>query len=244
MYFIVTTAASNGCDVKIATKIVVTGRMKLRDLKPGEHRYAVAVREGSDLFMTLFIRRDPKGDVYVMIPRRRGSENPHASYHRDGTLHHKNYDRPMMPSDRQSLIDGGFKGCEHICMFGEHAPKVVGVTCDASKLTGIVEVPDEILSDGYFAVDLVEPGCENQVIDLCNPVHSRHVFKEAEPWLVIRAGKHRKFWPAPRKSPSETCATWACAGCLSIAAEAGLCCLGRATTFAICTITKCFRETE
>jgi hypothetical protein len=70
------------------------GRMKLRDLKPGEYRYAVAVREGSELFMTLFIRRDPKGDVYVMIPRGRGSGNPRTSYHHRGRFHHKSYNRP------------------------------------------------------------------------------------------------------------------------------------------------------
>jgi hypothetical protein len=79
-------------------------------------------------------------------------------------------------------------------MFGGHAPKIVGVTCDASKLTGVVEVQDQLLTDqGFVAVDLVEPGCENQVIDLFNPVYSIQVFKEAEPWLVIRVGKHRKF---------------------------------------------------
>ena len=181
-------------EVQRAKAVTPTRRpMKLRDLKPDEYRYAVAVREGSELFVTLFIRRDPKGDVYVMIPRGRGSGNPHASYHRNGTLHHKSNDRPMMPSDRQPLIGGGFKGCEHICMFGGHAPKRVGVTCDATKFTGIVEVQDEELNDGFVAVDLVEPGCEKQVIDLGNPVHSTHVFKEAEPWLLIRVGKHRKF---------------------------------------------------
>jgi hypothetical protein len=169
------------------------GLMKLRDLKPNEFRYAVAVRDGSDHFMTLFIRRDPKGDVYVMIPRGRGSENPHASYHRDGTFHQKRHDRATMISKRQPLTVG-FKGCEHLGMYGGHAPKIVGVTCDATKLTGVVEVQDEQLTDdGFVAVDLVEPGCENQMIDLFNPVHSTRVFKDVKPWLVIRVGKMRKL---------------------------------------------------
>jgi hypothetical protein len=35
------------------------GLMKLRS-DPGEQRYAVAVREGSDLWLTLWVRRSPK----------------------------------------------------------------------------------------------------------------------------------------------------------------------------------------
>jgi hypothetical protein len=119
------------------------GQMKLRDLKPGEYRYAVAVREGSDLFMTHFIRRDPKGDVYLMIPRGRGSGNPHASYHRNGRFHQKSHDHSMSKRQLQPLA-GNFNGCEHLGMYGGHAPKIVGVTCDASKLTGIVEVQDAL----------------------------------------------------------------------------------------------------
>jgi hypothetical protein len=169
------------------------GPMKLRDLKPNEFRYAVAVREGAELYMTFFIRRDPKGDVYLMIPRGPGTENPHASYHRDGTFHQKGHDRVMRREKRPPLT-GGFKGCQHLDVYGGHAPKVVGVTCDATKLTSVLEVPNELLTDdGFVAVDLVEPGCENQIINLFNPVHSTHVFKDAKPWLVIRVGKTRKF---------------------------------------------------
>jgi hypothetical protein len=36
------------------------GLMKLQP-KPGEHRYAVAVREGSDLWLTLWVKRSWKG---------------------------------------------------------------------------------------------------------------------------------------------------------------------------------------
>ncbi len=30
----------------------------------GEHRYAVAVREGTDLWLTLWVRRSPKGEFF------------------------------------------------------------------------------------------------------------------------------------------------------------------------------------
>ncbi len=39
------------------------GLMKLRSV-PGEHRYAVAVREGSDLWVTLWVRRSRKGRIF------------------------------------------------------------------------------------------------------------------------------------------------------------------------------------
>lgn len=35
------------------------GLMKLRPKPPGEHRYAVAVPEGVDLWLTLWVRRSP-----------------------------------------------------------------------------------------------------------------------------------------------------------------------------------------
>ncbi len=44
------------------------GPMKLQPA-PGEHLYAVAVREGSDLWLALWVRRSWKGDLFVMVPR-------------------------------------------------------------------------------------------------------------------------------------------------------------------------------
>jgi hypothetical protein len=40
----------------------------LMKLPPREHRYAVAVREASGLWLTLWIRRAPKGEFFVMMP--------------------------------------------------------------------------------------------------------------------------------------------------------------------------------
>jgi hypothetical protein len=98
------------------------GTMNFGALKPREHRYAVAVREGADLLLTLWIKRAP-GDVYVMIPRDRGQWNPHASYHKDGSFHHKSHDNKMMGSKRQPL-NAAFKGCETFGMTG--GPPVPG----------------------------------------------------------------------------------------------------------------------
>jgi len=86
------------------------GRMKL---PPGEHRYAVALRNSEDLWLTLWVRRSPKGDVYVFLPRADRRWNPHASYHRDGTVHSKSFDHKFFPRKRKPLT-GAFKGTEHL----------------------------------------------------------------------------------------------------------------------------------
>jgi hypothetical protein len=44
------------------------GLMKLQPV-PGEHRYAVAVQEGADLWLTLWVRRSRKGEFFIMLPR-------------------------------------------------------------------------------------------------------------------------------------------------------------------------------
>jgi hypothetical protein len=79
------------------------GKMKL---KHGEHRYAVAVREGSDLWLTTWIRRSPKGDVYVLTPRGDRGWNPHASYHRDGTFHMKSHGQKFGAAQKRQPLTG------------------------------------------------------------------------------------------------------------------------------------------
>ena len=76
-----------------AAAIPKVGRMKLRPLVPNEHRYAVAVREGSNLWLMLWVRRSPKPEFFVFMPRGDRGWNPHASYHSNGTLHQKSFDQ-------------------------------------------------------------------------------------------------------------------------------------------------------
>jgi len=44
------------------------GLMKLQPV-PGEHKYAVAVEEGADLWLTLWVRCSRKGEFFIMQPR-------------------------------------------------------------------------------------------------------------------------------------------------------------------------------
>jgi hypothetical protein len=112
-----------GREPSLATPKV--GLMKLRPV-PGEHRYAVAVREGSDLWLTLWVRRSCRGEFFVMVPRGDRDWDPHTSYHLDGTLHMKSFDHKFsLPQKRQPLT-GAFRGTEHLGIFAGHGPKSVG----------------------------------------------------------------------------------------------------------------------
>jgi hypothetical protein len=163
------------------------GLMKLQPV-PGEHRYAVAVREGSDLWLALWVRRSRKGEFFVMIPRTDRDWDPHTSYHLDGTLHMKSHDCKMVTKKAQPLT-GAFKGTESLGAFSGYAPKSIGAICDRSPFSGLVEVAPGVLGprDGTVAVDLVEPGCEPMALPWTNGA-KREVFKDFLPWVVITVG--------------------------------------------------------
>jgi len=88
---------------RIATlpKVVL---MKLQ-AAPGEHLYAVAVREGADLWLTLWVRRSWNGEFFVLRPYGERDWESHASYHLDGTLHLKSGCRIFLPRTHQPLTD-------------------------------------------------------------------------------------------------------------------------------------------
>jgi hypothetical protein len=161
------------------------GLMKLRSI-PGEHRYAVAVREGSDLWLTLWVRRSRKGEFFVIIPRADGAWDPHASYHLDGTFHSKSHGRTFGPPRKYQPLTGAFRGTEHLGVYGGHGPKGVGASCDPAAFSGVVEVAPNVLGprQGVVAVDLVEPGC--QPLSHPSKLIQQVLFRDTVPRVVIR----------------------------------------------------------
>lgn len=175
------------------------GLMKLRSL-PGEHRYAVAVREGSDLWLALWVRRSPKGEFFVMAPRADRGWNPHFSYHLDGSFHSKSYGRVGLKKKLQPLT-GPFRGTEHLGAHMGYGPKGVGAVCDPAAFSGVVEVPPGVLGprDGAVVVDLIEPGVEPMPWPIVGgKVAQQATFKDSPPWLVLRVGTTR----SPRATAS------------------------------------------
>jgi hypothetical protein len=175
------------------------GEMKFKPM-PRECRYAVAVRDGSDLWLTTWVRRAPRGDVYVLIPRNDRDWNPHTSYHSDGTFHSKTFFDHKIAYPKKQPLTAAFKGCEHMGMFAGHGPRRVGAVCNPAHYTAVMEVAPGILGprNGFVAVDIVEPDCAP--LELYNPVIQTQVFKEAVPWLVIRVGSQAAL--GRRSAPS------------------------------------------
>jgi ribosomal protein L30 len=161
------------------------GLMKLGPIPSGEHRYAVAFRDGSSLWLTLWIKRSKKGEFFVMMPRGNKAWDPHNSYHLDGAKHMKSHGRKVMTAMKGQPLNGVFRGTEHLGAFAGHGPKSVGAVCDPNAFSGVMEVPPGVLGprDGSVVVDLVEPNCEP--ISWPNVVQ-QETFRDAVPWVVIR----------------------------------------------------------
>ena len=164
------------------------GLMKLQQV-PGEHRYAVAVREGSDLWLTLWVRRSRKGEFFVMVPRGEKDWNWHTSYHLDGTLHMKSHGCAVLTPEKRQPLTGPLRGSEHLGSYYGHGPKGVGAICDPTGFSGVVEVAPGVLGpdDGAITVDLVEPVSQPTEFPW-NQIVARHFFGHTLPNVVITVG--------------------------------------------------------
>jgi len=175
-------AFDKGRERSLATPKV--GLMKLQPI-PGQHLYAVAVREDSDLWLTLWVRRSQKGEYFVMVPRGDRDWDAHISYHLDGTRHAKSFGRTHHPQKFQPLT-GAFRGAVNLGTHKGHFPKSVGAVCDPTAFNGVVEVAPGVLGgrDGAVIVDLVEPGCEPLLVP--DTIIRQEIFRDTLPWIVIR----------------------------------------------------------
>jgi hypothetical protein len=165
--------------------------MKLRALHPGEQRYAVAIQDESDLWLTMWVRCSPKGEVFILYPRGDRKLNAHASYHVDGTFHQKSsgvvFDDTVQ--QRQPL-GAAFTGTEHLGAYGGHGSKSIGALCDSAAFTGIVVLEPGRLGPlhGYVSIDLAGPGCEPAPVNDDEII--RQVFpRTGHPSLVITVAR-------------------------------------------------------
>jgi hypothetical protein len=165
------------------------GLMKLRPV-PGEYRYAVAIREGSNLWLTLWVRRSRKGEIFVIVPRGDRDWDPHTSYHLDGTLHSKSHGHKFGQATKRQPLTNAFKGTEHLGIFAGHGPQSVGAVCDPAAFSGIVEVGPGVLGprDGWVSVDLIQRECKPIDPVAGDRIVQEEVFRDAHPWIVIRVG--------------------------------------------------------
>jgi hypothetical protein len=158
------------------------GLMKLQPVA-GEQKYAVALEDGSDLWLTLWVRCSPKGEIFVMIPRGDRDWDPHTSYHLDGRLHGKSHGRKTLPPQKRQPLTSTFKGSEHLGVNAGHG-KSTGAVCDPKTFDGMVIVEPGVLGPkhGAVGIDLVEPAYvatwERDIIPRFYPgdVHHRQIF--------------------------------------------------------------------
>ncbi len=151
------------------------GLMKLHPVS-GEQKYAVAIRDGSDLWLTLWVRCSRKGEIFIMFPR--GDDwNPHLSYHLDGTFHRKAYGAISGSRSKRQPLNATFKESELLGEYMGHGTKSIGAVCDPQVFDGVVIVEPGILGPrhGSVAVDLVKPGYEPKW-NLYPNAHQRKVF--------------------------------------------------------------------
>jgi hypothetical protein len=134
------------------------GRLSLRALLANEQRYAIAIQDGSDLWLTMWVRCSPKGEIFIMYPRGDPKLDAHACYHLDGTLHQKSDGVvSVVTIRRRQPLTGAFTGTEHLGAYGGHGWKSTGAICDPASFTGVVVVGPGRLGprDGVVSIDLV-----------------------------------------------------------------------------------------
>jgi hypothetical protein len=160
--------------------------MSSKPCPAGQYRYAVAIEDGATLWLTLWVKRNSKGEYFMMYPRGPGDCNPHASYHRDGTYHQKSHNLKSLVQKRQPLDQ--FRGAEHLGTFGGHGAG--SAICDPVAFTSVLRVPDGILEGlrGCVLVDFVEPGAAPAAHHRNVPglrIVKEETYRDCSPWVVI-----------------------------------------------------------
>jgi hypothetical protein len=157
----------------------------------GDERYAVAIRDGVKLWLTLWVRCSARGDVYIFVPRGNRDWNPHASYHADGTFHHKSYDVVVTPvtQKRQSPV-GAFKGTECLGKYMGHGTG--NAECDPAAYSGVFELAPGILGprNGAVEIDLVEPGMEGESLHESDVIRQVFARRNGRPSIVITVSRN------------------------------------------------------
>ena len=151
--------------------------------------YAVAVRDGNDLFLSCRIRRTVTGDVYVMIPRLAPDWNPHFSYHASGHYHVKNYSQPFHVSHWQRP-DANLPSTRNMSIMGIAAsePRLTNAPCRVEDYAQVFEISiSELRPEMYrtfLSIDLT--ATDGQPIMYPGAkVLRQAMFDDYEPWIMV-----------------------------------------------------------
>ena len=113
--------------------------------------------------------------------------NPHGSLHKDGSLHHKSYNRKAMAVKKRKP-NADFKGRLNLVLrpTASHEPRAFGIICNPNEFTDVMEVPVGVLSSKrygtHITVDLTEPDCP----PMRGPaVFIQQSFDDSIPWIWV-----------------------------------------------------------
>jgi hypothetical protein len=160
-----------------------------------ERMFAVAVREGKDLFLWFRIRRAASGELYYMIPTGRTEAewkkwDPHGSLHKDGRSHHKSFNQKLLPKKGQKP-DANFKGTEPWITrpIASGEPRTFGEVCNRSEFSEVMEIPVEMLSpkkyETVISIDVTEPGGKAILTTPDRQILKQHLFDDALPHVLV-----------------------------------------------------------
>jgi hypothetical protein len=174
----------------------VTEAYRILPMSDRERLYAVAVCDG-ELYLFLRVRRNLKGEVFVMIPMEseegRKLWNPHASYHTSGQRHDKSYGRAF-PVRQQQKPDSTLQGEEYVLArpIAAREPRAFNIRCQVEQFAEVFEIPvQELGTETYrtaIAVDLAEP--QDLPIKPVNAMDKtqiirQKIFDDVVPWIVV-----------------------------------------------------------
>jgi hypothetical protein len=161
-----------------------------------DRMFAVAVRDGKDLFLWIRIRRAAAGDIYYMFPSGREGDdwkkyNPHGSLHKDGQLHHKGFNKKLSHKHSQKP-DPNFEGSVNFVTrpIASSEPRLFGVICNPAEFDEVMEIPISILSAETYetsvSIDLTEPNGSSPSLNTSEGrILAQQIFKDSIPWIRV-----------------------------------------------------------
>lgn len=169
--------------------------LRASTLSPGStggFSYAVAIEDGADLRVTLWIKRKLNGECVILQPRD-DKWDPHCTYHRDGRYHNKSFGVKSAVQRRQPIAQ--FRGNEHLGTFYGHSTAVP--KCEPSDFHAVLTVQPGLLDNGGVIVDLVEPGTSPPALHRePHQIYREEIYRDCSPWVVVAVAVPRARRPA------------------------------------------------
>ena len=157
--------------------------------RPQSRMYAVAVRDGPELFLVCRIRRTVTGDVYVLPPRPDPAWHLHVTYH--ACSHARaNPDTPPYHVSHWHRSGTHSQGVRPMSAMGMTAsgPRLTHAPCQVEDYADVFEIAVSDLRPDpggtMLSVDLTAPSGQPSLAPGAR-VLRQAIFRDATPWIMI-----------------------------------------------------------